>query len=415
MGGSLIKESQVAAIDYSTIFVFNIVISHILYAIIFVCAGFIENFFGIDNLTSIIRLLCLVFIVNAWGLVPNTILFKEIKFKELTIVSVLSVCVAAVVAIVLVIMDYGVYALVGYQLTQAFVGVLLRYYYSRYRIQFKFSVASFKRLFSFAFFSTVCSIIDTLYENILTFLFGKFLSIKAAGFLDQAKKLEQSATQSLSGPIANVSFPILTKLKEDKTQFNTEADSIFRNFTLIVFPLFFFISIYSEEIITVVYGKTWVLAAPYLSILMFASIFHIMETLNRTFIKSMGIVDRLLWITIWKRLAGLLVIFLSLLISPVAMMYGYVLSTLIGFVFNLFLYGDISEQKSKHLFGQTIYVLLPGICLYIITFVINGMINTLLSQLLISVTLLLIYYLLILPQLGGLNILSFAGQWINKR
>ena len=97
------------------------------------------------------------------------------------------------------------------------------------------------------------------------------------------------------------------------------------------------------------------------------------------------------------------------------MMYGYVLSTLIGFVFNLFLYGDISEQKSKHLFGQTIYVLLPGICLYIITFVINGMINTLLSQLLISVTLLLIYYLLILPQLGGLNILSFAGQWINKR
>lgn len=46
---------------------------------------------------------------------------------------------------------------------------------------------------------------------------------------------------------------------------------------------------------------------------------------------------------------------------------------------------------------------------------INGMINTLLSQLLISVTLLLIYYLLILPQLGGLNILSFAGQWINKR
>lgn len=414
LGGSLIKEKQVASIDYSTIFVFNIVVSHILYVIILGCAGFIENFFEIANLSSIIKLLCLVFIINAWGLVPNTILFKEIKFKELTIASILSVSVAAIVAIVLAVINYGVYVLVWYQLVLALVGVLLRYYYSRYHIDFKFSVRSFKRLFSFAFFSTICSIIDTLYENILTFLFGKFLSVKAAGFLDQAKKLEQSATQSLSGPIANVSFPILAKLKEDKTLFNLEADSIFRNFTLMVFPLFFLVSVYSEDIIRLVYGTNWILAAPYLSILMFASVFHIMETLNRTFIKSMGIVDRLLWITIWKRLVGLLVIFLSLLVSPMAMMYGYVASTLIGFIFNLYLYGSISEQKSMRLIRQAIYVLLPGICLYGITFAINGVIKCLFFQLFISVILLLIYYLLIQPRLGGMNILSFVGRWVKS-
>lgn len=414
LGGSLIKEKYVTAIDYSTIFVFNIIVSHILYVILFISAGLLEDFFGINNLTGITRILCLVFIINAWGLVPNTILFKEIKFKELTIISVSSVCIAAAVAIVLAIMDYRVYALVGYQLTQAFAGVILRYYYSRYQISFKFRVKNFKRLFSFAFFSTVCSVIDTLYENILTFLFGKFLSVKDAGFLDQAKKLEQSATQSLSGPISNVSFPILAKLKDDKIQFNAESNSIFKNFTLIVFPLFFTVSIYSEDIVTIIYGNNWILVAPYLSVLMFAGVFHIMETLNRTFIKSLGMVDRLLWVTIWKRIAGLLVIFLSLLISPMALMYGYVASTFIGFIFNLFLYGNISEQKSIWLLGQALYVLLPGISLYIITYLINCVINTLYFQLIITVVLLLGYYLLLLPQLGEINILSVVGKWIRN-
>ena len=171
LGGSLIKEPKLSRIDCSTILVFNITVSHFLYFLLFFFAGTIERYLNIEGLSLIVRVLCLIFVINSWGLVPRSLLTKKLQFRELTIINVVSVLVAAISSVVLAALKCGVYALVAYQLINGALSVLLSFVYSKYRVSFMFSKDSFKRLISFGVFTSLATTIDSIYENIITFLF----------------------------------------------------------------------------------------------------------------------------------------------------------------------------------------------------------------------------------------------------
>ena len=181
LGGSLVKEKSITKLDCSTIAAFNSVIGLIIYVIIFFSASFWESYFEIDGLTSIIRILSLSFLIGPIGLVPKAIMNRELKFGAISIIAIISIVVASVVAVVMAIMGSGVWSLVAFQLVNTAVMVLISCVYCRYIISFQFSWESFKRLFSFGFFTTITSAIDTIYENLITTLTGKYLNVTHAG------------------------------------------------------------------------------------------------------------------------------------------------------------------------------------------------------------------------------------------
>ena len=395
LGGSLIKERSISDVDCSTIFVFNILISHLLYVVIFFCSDLLEQYFKIEGLSSVVKILCLVFVINSWGLVPLAILTRKLQFKSISVCVIISVLLASFGAIILAIYNCGVYALVVYQIIQAFVSVVLYYIYSKYCISFKFSFKSFKRLIPFGFFTTCSVVIDTVYENIMTFLFGRFLDIKQAGFLYQAKRIEEVPSKTLITTINNVAFPVLTKIANDTIRFKNEANTIFKTIILLLAPLLATIAIFSKLIIKLILGAQWGDAAPYLSLLMFASIFLIMETLNRNFIKSLGAVELLFKITLIKRCIGLLIIFLCLIKSIEWVLYGYIISSAIGYIVNLFAYSSLVNEKTFIQVRLTVLLLLPALIYYCIMKYSCCLTNILLFQIFCSLILLLVYYLFI--------------------
>lgn len=405
LGGSLIKEQSISNIDCSTVFVFNILISHLLYFIIFLCAGLIEVYFKIEDYSFLIKILCLVFVINAWGLVPAAILTRNLQFKLISISVIVSVMIASICAIVLAIYNYGVYALVAYQLMQAFSNVILYYIFSKYRISYKFSLVSFRKLVPFGFFTSCSIVIDTIYENIMTFLFGKFLSLQQAGFLYQAKRIEEVSSKAFTTTINSVSFPILVTIADDIIKFKKEACAILKSITLFLSPLLVSIAIFSRPIIKLILGDQWSEAAPYLSLLMFASIFLIMETLNRNFIKSLGAVNMLFKITLVKRIIGLFIIFICLIKAIEWVLYGYIVSSIIGYVINMISYCFLIKERIAKQLRLSIVIILPSIVYYILMRFCCSLINTLLVQICCSMFLLGAYYLVIMP-LYGIDIRS---------
>ena len=74
LGGSLINKKNVSKLDCSTVFVFNLTVSHLMYAALFVCADYIESYFGIEGLSTVTRVVSLVFVINSCGLVVSIII-----------------------------------------------------------------------------------------------------------------------------------------------------------------------------------------------------------------------------------------------------------------------------------------------------------------------------------------------------
>ena len=412
LGGSLIKENEIKRIDCSTIFVFNLAVSHILYLFLFVLSDNIEDYFAKDGLSKVVKLSSLVFVINSWGLVPKSLLQKELKFRIISNIGIISVIIAALGSVILGINGYGVYALVGYQLINALVQVVLLLYKANFFLSFKFSRTSFKKLIPFGLYTTLTHSIDTVYENIITSLFGKYFNLQQAGLLYQAKRLEEVPSHSLIVTINSVAFPVLTKLKDSPDDFIKEAKNIFILIISLITPLLLTISLFSKPIIILLYGDKWIEASPYLSILMFAGIFILAENVNRNFIKSLGQVSQLFKYTLIKRIVGISLIVLVILISPKYVLYAYIVSSFIGYIVNNYVYCHLMTLSSVTNFCILFKIFVPNAGYYIVMLLVMYYVDNLIMQVLISLFLLLLY-VMVLSKYMGWNLNSLFKLRVN--
>lgn len=413
LGGSLVKEPNLTKVDCSTILIFNFVASIILYALIFLFSSAIESYFESPGLSMVVRVLCLIFVINSLGLVPRSLLQRNLKFRHLTIINIVSVFVAALTSVILAIYQFGVYALVAYQIVCAAMTVILSIKVSGFIFSLQFSRNSLFRLMPFGVYTTLTSAIDAIYENLITFLFGKYLNMQQAGFLYQAKRLEEVPSQSVVQTISNVAFPVLTKIRTNANEFANECNATFKNVLLMVLPVLFTLSVFSEPTMVLVFGDQWKPAAPYLSLLIYAAIFHMAETLNRTFIKSTTQVNLLFKYTMIKRVLGIGVIFICLFIEPRIVLYGYIVSTFIGYVLNVHLLSKISEMTISKQLSSFGLVLLPNVIYFLFMSLLTNCVDALYLQLAFCLLSLFVYYFVIL-RIYGINILLQLSSLYNK-
>lgn len=413
LGGSLVKEKEITEVDCSTIFVFNIFIGILLYILIFLFAQIIEDYFATPGLSIIVKVLCLMFIINSIGLVPWALLTRYLQFKEMTYINIIAVFCASIVAITLAIYNYGVYALVSYQLVSALIITILSFKVSHFKISCKFSIDSIRRLLPFGIFTTLVTTIDTIYENIATFLFGKYLNMQQAGYLSQAKRLEEVPSQSVAQAISSVAFPVLNQLRYNKEQFAEECKETFQNIMLLILPVLTIIAAFSQQVVLIVFGEQWIPASEYLSLLMFAAVFQIAETLNRAFIKSTTKVLELFKFTLIKRFIGIGLIIIALLIQPSYILYAYIISTFIGYLVNAYLLSKVTVITFVSQLRLLFVTILPCGIYYCISIVLEHIYPSLIVQVIIGLTFIMLYYLIIL-KLYNINILSLVNKFIRK-
>ncbi len=393
LGGSLVKEHTITKLDCSTVFVFNLIISLTIYVFLFVCAPYIEGFYKIPDLKIITRYLCLIFVINSIGLVPKSLLIKELKFKKIAISSLCGITTASIFSFIGCYLNLGVYVLVIFQLSCSIITTTSLLLLSKYSISFKFSYTSFRKLVSFGVFSTICGVIDSIYENVLSVLFGKFINAKFLGYYDQAKKLERGSASSVSTALNNVSFPILSKLKKYNSEFTQESFKILKFSIITFFPLLSIISIYSDYIVILLFGEKWYQSSPILSILMINGMVFMIESNIRNNIKSLGNVKQLALMTAIKRIIGIAVIMSFMLISKYAMIYGLVASTFVGVLVNVMLFCKLTNIKFINYIIILIKIIFPTVLFYLICLLCKSSIPYQLSySLALSIGLLITYY-----------------------
>jgi len=397
LGGALVIEKKITKEDCATIFLFNTIVSSTIYLVLLLCANSIERFYEVNGLSNITRTLGLVFVINSFGIVPRTILYRQLRFKGLCIITLIGVIVSSVVSIVMAIYDFGTYALVAYQISLALVVTLGTIIFSKYKFPLGFRWNRFKIFFNFGYYTTITGIVDTVYENIITSIFGKYLSVSDAGYLTQAKKLEEASSQSLLSTVNNTAFPILAKYKDDLQAFKKEADTIILTIPLILSPVLIILCLFSKEIIMLLFGEKWLPASDYLTILVIAGFFMILDSINRNFIKSLGFVRSLFRATIFKRTLGCIIIIISGLISIKYILYGYVISAACGFVINCIVYAKLINENILPVLIRSARWGIPIISLCLIFYIIDAYIVILTLKVILTVIIFVIYYCKVLP------------------
>ena len=118
-GSALIQKKEPTSIDYSTVFYFNIGMSVILYAVLFYCAPAIAIFYRMPILRKVLRVQGLVLFVYALSIIQRNQIRKNLRFKKLSRITIISAIISLIVTVTMAYMGFGVWALVAQNFVNA--------------------------------------------------------------------------------------------------------------------------------------------------------------------------------------------------------------------------------------------------------------------------------------------------------
>ena len=146
LGSALIQKKNTSEEDFSTVFYFNLIISILLYCILYFSAPLIADFYGEIQLIKITRVLSTILIINAFSLIHITKLRKEINFKSQAKITIISVFFSGIIAVILAYNGFGIWALVLYQILNRVIKTILLWIIDDWAPSLKFSIQAFKEL-----------------------------------------------------------------------------------------------------------------------------------------------------------------------------------------------------------------------------------------------------------------------------
>ena len=311
-GSALIQKKKPTSEDYSTIFFWNIFLSVLLYAVLFLCAPLIADFYNIELLSKVLQVQGVILIINALGIIQANQLRKQLKFKDIAQVTLAASIISVIVAISMAYMGCGIWSLVAQQIVSSLATTLLYWFYSDWRPIHVFSRKSFKELFGFGSFILFSNLINTFCNNLNGLLIGKFFTASSMGYFTQAKKLEDITSTSIETVVAQVSYPVLVEVKDNYVRLKDVLKQFNSLLLYIVTPLMMLLNLLATPIILLLLGKQWLPAVPYLEILAFQGIAISIQGINYNAIASIGRSKSLFKSTIIKRIVSIILLILGL-------------------------------------------------------------------------------------------------------
>jgi len=270
---ALINLKEPKAEDYNSVFWFNVIVSVVLYAILWFCAPLIATFFRQPVLVDVSRFVFLAFFISSLGIAHAAYMSKNMMNREVAIINFIALLCSGTTGIVLAFNGYAYWSLAWQQVIYITILNLGRYYFVKWRPSLRIDFGPVKRMFSFAVNILFTNVINTLSGQILTFIFGRFFSIAQVGNYSQANKWNTQAHSFVSGTMLQVVQTVLVSVREDVERQKRVFRKLMRFTSFLSFPVMLGLALVAKEFILVALGDQWVDSIPLLQVLCIAGAF----------------------------------------------------------------------------------------------------------------------------------------------
>ncbi len=398
MTTSVIREKEIKAIDYSTVFFTNLLISLTVYTIVFFIAPFVGVFYKQPILVDILRVYAISFVINAFVAVHLAKFTKELKFKKQFAYQVPSTIIGALSGFTFAYYGHGVWSLVYMNLVQTSVYALSLWIFSGWRPGFTFSKERFKHHFSFGYKLTLSGLLNTIYVNLYRIIIGKAFSPAQVGYFTQADNMRNLPVMQLSNVLNKVTYPLFAKIDDDvqlKKAYKTVMSLVLSLSALLMLGLL----LVAKPLFLILLGEKWMPAVPFFQILCIASMMLPIGTYNLNILKVKGRSDLFLKVEIIKKIIGTICLFAAVPFGIEAIVWSLCITNIFFAYLNGFFSGKLINylllEQFKDSFRVIIIAILPAIIIYFTLVKTNFFTNNWIAVLVIGLLYLVAYLLLI--------------------
>ena len=368
---ALIRKNNATDKDYNTMFLVNMGISVILFVVMFLCAPFIARFFGRTELTDLCRVMGIIIIINALSIVQNTSLSKRLDFKTKTKASFISSIISGIVGIVMAYSGYGVWALVGQQISRQLLNTICLWIFNRWFPNFTFSIESFQDMWRFGWKLLVGGLIDTTWKEIYQVVIGKCYSPATLGLYTRASQFSNICSSNLTMIVQRVSYPALSKMQDDVTRLKNGYKRVIKTTMLVTFTLMLGLAGCAKSLIFVLIGEQWLPCVHMLQIVCFSMMLYPLHALNLNMLQVQGRSDLFLRLEIIKKCIAVIPLLLGIFIDIYYMLIGSVITGIIALYLNAYYSGPFLNYSIREQAKDILPSLLMSLTMFIILFVMS--------------------------------------------
>ena len=369
---ALIRKQDRTEADNNTVFYFNIVVSTLLYLILYASAPFVADFYNTPQLCPVMRVVCLSIIFNSLAVVQRALLTIRIDFKTQAKAALTAAVTSGAVGITMAYHGFGVWSLVTQQLLNLGINTGLLWLLSKWRPRLMYSWRSFHELFAFGSKLLASGLLDTIYRNIYPIVIGKLFSASSLGHYTRAHQFSEFPSSNLTGIIQRVTYPVLCEIQND----DARLASIYRRFlklsAFIIFPLMVGLSSVAKPFVNIVLGPQWSFCGQLLQILCFGMMWYPIHSVNLNLLQVKGRSDLFLKLEIIKKILGISVLCITAPFGLIVMCYGLIFNSLVALAINTYYTGKLINVG----FIRQMCDLLPTIALCLVMFALILIVNS---------------------------------------
>lgn len=343
MGGALLRKEKVNLIDYYTLFLYNFIISIILYCILFICAPIISDIYSKPQLTLIIRIISITIIIHSFRVSQRIIILRSLQFKRLAIINIISGIISLVIAIILAKKGFRYMALVWQQVILAFTNVILMCLITNFIPSLKFSLSSFKYQFNFGIGLLGADTLQTIATNLTSNIIAKISNLTITGYYTQTSRITGFFQTSFNAILSQTIFPLMAKIKDiRKIKYIYDRSLLFIIITLSLITVIIIFT--APFLIKILLGDKWIESTWMLRILAISILPMGIQILCKNIMKVIGNTKMVFKIELIRSILIISLLLCSVFIDLYAIVWTLILSD--GLISSLWLI--ITRNKLNH-------------------------------------------------------------------
>jgi len=301
---AVIQHKNLSETLLSTAYWVHVVVGFLSTTLLILISALAGSLYREPGLVALVRVLSVTFFISGLGILPQTLLERELAFQKLIKIEVSAIAFGSIVGIGSALLGAGVWSLVYQSLAVAAASTVFLWISSSWRPRMVFQWSEMKSICGYSLNLTGFNIFNYFARNADYILIGRFLGTRDLGYYTLAYRLMLYPLQSISGAIGRVMFPAYSQMQNDDAKFQRVFLNVAGSVALITFPMMLGLMALSEPFVLTFFGPQWVPVTLLLMILAPVGLIQSVGTTVGAIYQAKGRTD---WMLRWGIGAGLLV------------------------------------------------------------------------------------------------------------
>lgn len=290
----LVQLKEIKDDHYHTVFWMNFGLLTVVAGIVYFSAPFYAGFFGEPQLLPIMQLIAFDFILKSFASVPQSILRRNMKFKEANMAHTIGKMTMIITTIILAVMGYGVWSLVFGTLAGSFLqrAAVIRFALkvSDWRPRFRFKMWALKDTFSFGAWLYINAFVGYGINKVDYFFIGKFMGAAQLGFYERAFDLMSLPRKRLVRKINTVAFATYSRIQDDGERLIRGLLRVTSYLSIVTYPLMIWLFFAAPAFIILLYGEKWAFSILPLQIMCVSGLVDSFTLIFHPLLKARGLI-----------------------------------------------------------------------------------------------------------------------------